>query len=87
MKKTFTPLAAEAYNNSAMQFLEFLLVINLMAGLLPPYGNDLLHVQVINSEHSLRCIHIQVVTVTSNGHPTSPQPALRFVPDVVGETN
>jgi hypothetical protein len=88
MKKTFTPLAAGAYNNSAIQFLELLLVIILMAGGLPPYGNDLLHVQVVNDEHSLRGIHFQdgkVVIVTSNGHPTRPQPALRFMPDVVGK--
>ena len=88
MKKTFTPFAAEAYNNSAMQFLELLLVIILMAGGLPPYGNDLLHVQVVNDEHSRRGIYIRgggVEIVTSNGHPTSPRPALRFMPDVVGK--
>lgn len=88
MKKTFTPLAAKAYNNSAMQLLELLLVIILMAAGLPPYGNDLLHIQVLNDEHSRRGIYIRdgmVEIITSDGHPTRARPALRHMPDVVGK--
>ncbi|KFY91985.1 hypothetical protein V498_05205 [Pseudogymnoascus sp. VKM F-4517 (FW-2822)] len=88
MKKTFTPLAAEAYNNSAVHLLELLLVIILMAAGLPPYGNDLLHIQVINDEHSRRGIYIRdgmVEIITSDGHPTRARPAVRHMPDVVGK--
>ncbi|KFY47963.1 hypothetical protein V496_10368 [Pseudogymnoascus sp. VKM F-4515 (FW-2607)] len=86
MKKTFTPLAAEAYNNSAVHLLELLLVIILMAAGLPPYGNDLLHIQVIDDEHSRRGIYIRdgmVEIITSDGHPTRARPAVRHMPDVV----
>lgn len=59
MKKAITLLAAQAYNSLAMQFLMLLLVIIFIAGGLPLYGDDLLHVQVVNDEHSQRGIFIQ----------------------------
>ena len=78
----------DPYNNSAIRFLKLLLIIILVAVRLPPYGNDLLHVQVVNDEHSLRGIHItngKVVIVTSHRQPVSPRPALRLMPSIVGK--
>lgn len=87
MKKILTWPIAMAYDGSATRFLELLLVIIIVAGGLPPYEEDLLHICVANDGDSRRGIYLQngnVITATVDDDPNGRRPALRFMPPRVG---
>jgi hypothetical protein len=86
-----TRSAALAYEATATKFLKLLLVAILVSAGVPPYGDDLLHVRLVDEEHFHRSIYISrqsVMIMTSDGGrpaiAAAPQPVLRFLPEQVG---